>query len=393
MIPTRLSLVSRDRGPSSDSDSEPTGRTRCRRRHRPRRIAGVLSAAVALTMVAAACGDDAGNGGGVAASPDVVCTPTTPTVPGASDGSTTGGSGEKITLGYSAWPGWFPWKIAEEKGLFAENGANVELQWFDNYLASLTALSSGAIDANSQTLNDTLISVSGGAKQVIVLTNDNSTGNDQIIAAEGIADVAGLKGKKVAVEAGTVDHFLLLLALQKAGLTGDDVQVVPLPTDQAAAAFKSGSVDAVGAFAPFTTTALERPGSKVVSDSSDFPGAIPDHLVVDADMVTSNPEGVQALVNTWFDVLTFIKDQPDEAVQIMATRADVSIEDYKSYDAGTTIFSLADNVAAFTPGATDANLDCQATKISRFLVSTGLAKEAPSLDGLFDTSFIENVKE
>ncbi|HEX3287440.1 MAG TPA: hypothetical protein VHT50_22965, partial [Mycobacterium sp.] len=27
----------------------------------------------------------------------------------------------KITLGFSAWPGWFPWEVAQEQGLFAKN--------------------------------------------------------------------------------------------------------------------------------------------------------------------------------------------------------------------------------------------------------------------------------
>lgn len=28
------------------------------------------------------------------------------------------GKDEVIKIGYSAWPGWLPWKVAEEKGLF-----------------------------------------------------------------------------------------------------------------------------------------------------------------------------------------------------------------------------------------------------------------------------------
>ena len=101
----------------------------------------------------------------------------------------------KITLAFSAWPGWFPWQVAQEQGLFAANSVDVELKYFDNYTDSLNALATGDVDANSQTLNDTLVSVSGGAKQTIVLVNDNSTGNDQIIAGTGIASVADLKGK------------------------------------------------------------------------------------------------------------------------------------------------------------------------------------------------------
>jgi len=305
----------------------------------------------------------------------------------ASSGST------KITIGFSAWPGWFPLQVAQEKGLFTKNGVTVELKYFDSYTDSLNALSTGAIDANTQTLNDTLASVSGGAKETIVLVNDNSTGNDKIIARDGIASVADLKGKKVAVEQGTVDHYLLLLALDQAKLGPKDIEVVNLPTDQAAAAFAGGQVDAVGAFAPFTTTALGRQGSRAVSTSAEFPGAIPDHIVFKQSMVKDHGKEVQAVVSTWFDTLKWIKDNRDAATEIMAKRAGVSVEDYKSYDAGTTIFTRQQNLDAFTPGTTPAHLNFQADKIVDFITSTGLATDKPSLDGLFDDRFVKAVPE
>ncbi len=31
-------------------------------------------------------------------------------------------SGETVKLGFSAWPGWFPWQVAEEAGIFEEVG-------------------------------------------------------------------------------------------------------------------------------------------------------------------------------------------------------------------------------------------------------------------------------
>jgi NitT/TauT family transport system substrate-binding protein len=310
-----------------------------------------------------------------------------------SDTPAAGGSAAPVhvTLAFSAWPGWFPWEVAQEKGFFAANGVDVELKWFDNYLDSLTALATGNVTANSQTLNDTLISVAGGAKQTIVLVNDNSTGNDQIIARAGINSLADLKGKTIAVEAGTVDHFLLLLALKKVGLTGSDVQIKPLPTADAAAAFKAGSVDAVGAFAPFTTTALERPGSHAIATSRDFPGAIPDHLVFGTDFVNAHRDVVQKIVKAWFDTLAWIKDHHAEAVTIMAKRAGVSETDYASYDAGTTIFTRQQNLDAFADGTTPQNLDFEAGQIAQFLVDTKLAPQKPSLDGLFDKSFVEAI--
>ncbi len=296
-------------------------------------------------------------------------------------------TGTKITLGFSAWPGWFPWQVAEEQGLFKKNGVDVELKYFDSYTDSLNALATGKIDANSQTLNDTLASVAGGARQSIVLVNDNSTGNDQIIAAPGIDSLADLKGRSVAAEQGTVDHYLLLLALKKAGLTESDVKFQPLPTDAAAAAFVAGQVDAVGVFAPFTTTALKLAGSKAVATSAEFPGAIPDHLVVTQDLVGRDAKAVQALVKTWFETLDWIAANKDKALEIMAKRAGVSVADYQAYDKGTTIFTLEQNRQAFA-----SDLPSQAKLISDFLVSTKLVDTAPPLDGLFDAKFVEAVQ-
>ncbi len=297
----------------------------------------------------------------------------------------------KVTLAFSAWPGWFPWQVAQEQGLFARNGVDVELKYFDSYTDSLTALATGKVDANSQTLNDTLASVSGGAQQKIVLVNDNSTGNDQIIVAEGIGSVADLKGKTVAVEQSTVDHYLLLLALQKAGMKESDIVLKPLLTDAAAAAFASGQVDAVGAFAPFTSDALKRPGSKVLTSSKDFPGAIPDHLVFTADFVSAHPQEVQAVVKTWFETLAWIQANKEAAIAIMAKKAGVTVEEYRSYDAGTTIFTREQNLAAFANGNTPANLNYQAALIAQFLVDTKLADKKPSLDGLFEPKFVQAV--
>ncbi|RAY13875.1 aliphatic sulfonates ABC transporter substrate-binding protein [Actinomadura craniellae] len=306
-------------------------------------------------------------------------------------GATSASGGDKIVFGFSAWPGWFPWQIAQEQGLFAKNGVEVELKYFDSYTDSLTALANGSLDFNSQTLNDTISSVAGGAAETIVLTNDNSTGNDQIIARPGISTVADLKGRTVAAEQGTVDHYLLLLALERAGLSERDITFKPLLTDAAAAAFAAKRVDAVGVFAPFTDTALKLPGSKAIATSKDFPGAIPDHLVARTELVKKNPKAVQAVVKTWFDTLAWIKANPDRAVQIMAKRAGVSPADYKAYDAGTTIFTLEDNLKAFTSGTTDAHLDFQAKKISAFLVSTKLVDRAPDLAGLFDPTFVKQL--
>jgi NitT/TauT family transport system substrate-binding protein len=297
-----------------------------------------------------------------------------------------------VKVGYSAWPGWFPWKVTEVKGLFEKAGVPVSLQWFDGYLDSINALSAGQLDCNSQTLNDTISSVAGGADLQVVLTNDQSTGNDQIIVAPGIKSTPDLKGKKVAAEEGTVDHYLLLLVLKKAGLSAKDIQFVPLETGAAAAAFAAGKVDAVGVYAPFTTQALKRPGSRALYTSKDFPGAITDHLVCRTEFVARHPEKVQKIVDAWFATLNTIKQDPAGTLPILVERSGVSEAEFKAYEAGTTILTLEQNRQAFKEGNTMQSLPFAARQISDFLVEAKLVKKAPDLSKLLPSQFVDNTR-
>lgn len=304
--------------------------------------------------------------------------------------ATTTGS---VRLGFSAWPGWFPWQVAQDAGIFESNNVAVDLKWFDGYLESINALTAEQIDANSQTLGDTVSSVAGGADQVVVLVNDNSTGNDKVIVREGINSITDLKGKKVAAEEGTVDHFLLLLGLRKAGMTAQDIEFVPLETGKAAAAFVAEQVDAVAVFAPFTTQALKRPGSKELFSSRDFPGAISDHLVFTRKFVDENPDQVQAVVNSWFATLDYIEKNPDQSYDIMARRAGVSVEEYKQYADGTRIFTVEENLKAFLPGNDRTSLLYAAEEMATFLTEVGLTAQKPDTSRIFDDRFVRAYAE
>jgi len=300
-------------------------------------------------------------------------------------GTAAGGapSGAKLTIGYSAWPGWFPLAVAEKKGFFKEAGLDVDLKYFVDYTASLDALVAEQVDVNAQTLNDTIFAASSGAQQKIVVVNDNSTGNDQIICDKSITSVQDMKGKSVGAEAGVVDHFLLLQGLEKNGMTEQDISFQGIKTDAAAAAFEGGQFDCVGVFAPFTVQALKRPGSHAVFTSKDFPGVIPDHLVA-TQKASERKDDMAKLVKAWYTTLDWIKANPDEATKIMAEQAQVSVDEYKDFLGGTTLFSVSDAVKAFEDRAGDpTSLPEMARRINPFLVSSGLAKSEADISGIF----------
>jgi NitT/TauT family transport system substrate-binding protein len=301
-----------------------------------------------------------------------------------------GSSDEPIKLGYGPFPGWLPWRVAEAQGLFEENGINVELKYFENVSDGNTAMANGALDANNQTLNDTLTMLTGGAQaQKIVTVNDTSTGADQIIARDGISSLSELRGKTIAVEEGIVSHYWLRLAMREVGLTFDDVTLNLMTTNEATAAFQAEQVDAVVNYAPFTTEALKRRGAHPIATTAEFPDACSNHLSVSTKMIENRRDDVQALVDTWFDTLDWINSNQDAANEIMAEQVNVAPQDFQKYASGLSTFTLQQNVDAFTPGITSKNLNFNADDVADFLIETGLSETRPRTDGLLDGSFVE----
>ena len=206
---------------------------------------------------------------------------------------------EPLKIGYSDWPGWVAWEVGIEKGWFDEAGVEVQFEWFD-YVASMVAFSSGQLDAVTMTNGDALVTGATGGKNVMILVNDYSNGNDMIIAAPGIGSVADLKGKKVGVEIGFVSHLLLLNALEKAGLTEADVELVNVPTNETPQVLASGAVSAIVAWQPSSGQALDLvPGSTAIYTSRDEPGLIYDVLAVSPESLSARKADWETVAKVW----------------------------------------------------------------------------------------------
>ena len=114
-----------------------------------------------------------------------------------------------MSLGYSDWPGWVAWQVAIDKGWLKEAGLDINFNWFD-YSASMDAFAAGKIDGDFVTNGDALVTGAGGARNLMIMATDYSNGNDMIVARPGIKTLKDLKGKKIGIETGLVDHLLLL---------------------------------------------------------------------------------------------------------------------------------------------------------------------------------------
>ncbi len=304
--------------------------------------------------------------------------------------TTDSSGGAAITIGYSDWPGWVAWDIAEQQGFFKKRGANVKLVWFPVYTDSLTAFAAGQVDGNCQTWGDSMGPLAQGLPLKAVLVNDNSYGNDAMIAQPGIKSVKDLRGKKVATELGTVDHFLMLKALEANGMTEKDVQFTNIKVQDCPAAMLSKQIDAAVVWEPTRTKILkDLKGSTSVYDSAKLPGAIPDLLVMKSDIVAKRPKDVQAIVDAWYDAIDWWKKNPDAAVKILAKRTDTKVDEYKSFVMGTRIFSAPESLAAMQKSDKPTSLYTSGQSNSEFLVKAEQVTKVPDYASAIDSSFVK----
>jgi NitT/TauT family transport system substrate-binding protein len=105
--------------------------------------------------------------------------------------------------------------------------------------------------------------------------------------------------------------------------------------------------------------------------------------------VEQNPEQVQAMVDSWFATLDYIKTNTSQAYEIMSNRAGVTLEEYKDYADGTKLFTIEENLRAFQEGNDMTSLYFSAREMSKFLVEVGLADQEADLSRIFDDRFVK----
>ena len=296
---------------------------------------------------------------------------------------------EPLKIGYSDWPGWVAWQVAIDKGWFKEAGVDVKFEWFD-YSASMDAYSAGKLDAVLMTNGDALVTGAGGAKSSMILITDYSAGNDMIVAKPGIKTLADLKGKKVAVEVGLVDHLLLRNAMKKAGMEAGDITIVNAKTNELPQVLASKDIAAIGVWQPVANEAMKAvPGSKPIYTSADEPGLIYDVLAVNPASVRARRADWQKVVGLWGKVVAYIEDPKtqSDAVKIMAARSGISPAEYLPLLKGTHLLSLDDNRKVFAKGKDYQSIYGSTDIVNTFNWYNKVYPISQKVDGYIDPSF------
>ena len=303
-------------------------------------------------------------------------------------------SAAPLKIAYSDWPGWVAWEVALQKNWFKDAGVEVEFLWFE-YGPSMEAFTAGKVDAVMVTNGDALVTGANGAKNVMIMLTDYSNGNDMVVAKPGISSLKELKGKKIGLEVGLVEHLLLLNGLKKAGLSESDIEIVATPTGQTPQVLASGQVDAIAAWQPNSGQALKAvAGSKSVYTSADEPGLIYDVVAVSPQSLSQRRADWKKFVAVWDRVVAYVNDPStrDDAVKIMAAKVQTDPKEYAAFLEGTRLLTLAEGAKIIAnKNATFGSLTGSSKTANEFNVKNSVYKESQDVATYIDGSLVADL--
>jgi NitT/TauT family transport system substrate-binding protein len=226
---------------------------------------------------------------------------------------------DPLRLRYAVWPGFGPLFVAKEKGLFAEEGVEVELIAMEEHTATFAALAAGQVDAVLGVPPDAAaFSQPGEEPMACALALDEDFGGTGILASKDIHSIADLEDKSVASLHGSLAQFYLNVLLNQVKLSEADVEVVDLTAEDGVTALLLQEVDAAVTWEPWLSQGRAAEHVHVLTDSSQQPGLLLDCLITTASVFGERKADFQALARGWFAALDYLETHPDEAMAIMA---------------------------------------------------------------------------
>lgn len=285
-----------------------------------------------------------------------------------------------LRVAISPWPGYEYVYLAQERGFFAAEGVEVRIVELESLGDSRAAFENGSVDAFGATLVELLVSHAQGTRdpQAFFVT-DYSAGSDMLLADSTLRTIADLRGRRIGLEAGSIDAIGVAAALASAGLTLHDVELVPLPQNKKDYAFERRTIQAVQCFPPVSTELEKAPGVHRLFDSSRTPGLIADVLVADSADIARRPARFAAFLRAVTHAQEWAAEHRAEAFAIMGAREGLSAGEFAEGLAGLHVVPLEEQALHLRPGGhTSAALALTRSA----LLSAGTLTRADSIDSL-----------
>lgn len=228
------------------------------------------------------------------------------------------GHQREITLAMTYIPNvqFAPWYVAEEKGFFREEGLEVIFDYRMD-IDALQLVATGKLDYAIAGGDQVLVARGQGIPVVYLMSLYAEFPPAIIAKAEaGIETATDLKGKTVGLPLYGTNLLAAKAILKRAGLTGQDVELIDIGYTQIPSLLED-KVDAVVGFANNEPLKLKAMGVDVTQiKSGDYFSLVGHGLITGEDKIKAAPEEVGKLVRASIRGLQYALSHPEETFSI-----------------------------------------------------------------------------
>jgi ABC-type nitrate/sulfonate/bicarbonate transport system substrate-binding protein len=317
------------------------------KRARPARRLTLLLAATLVAALLAGCGDDddGGDGGG--------------------------GNGEPITLSVGVDSVYAPMFVAQDEGLFEDEGITVELRQFAQGGEGVDAMLAGEIDT-AGSADSTFVARGQEGVRALAPYVEEGGSYVKLVVAEDIDDPSEIK--RMGIIPGQISEYGAQKLFESEGIDPSGVEFVEVAgPPELPPLLQGGDIDGFVLNEPWPTRAEEMGAGKVLSVAEDF--GLTYTLVVAArpDWISANRDRAEALMRGIAAGAELVEEDPELAGEATERAAKVAPEQTVQ-----AVDELDFGVRDFTPGDLT-RLD----DVADFLLERNLIEERPPIDAIF----------
>ncbi len=205
-----------------------------------------------------------------------------------------------------------------EKDL-ARQGIEVSWHEFPSGLPLLESLNVGNVDISADVADTVPVFAQAAGATLTYFAQETASPQAQAIVVRQdspVQSLADLKGKKVAVTKAAGTHYLLIAALNKAGLKFSDIQPAYLTPADGRAAFENNKVDAWVTWEPFLTSVQRQLPTRTLADGTGL-AQYKRYYLTGTAYAKANPEVLKLVFAELQKAGEWTKANPDKAATIL----------------------------------------------------------------------------
>lgn len=199
-------------------------------------------------------------------------------------------------------------------------GVKVSWHEFASGLPLLEALNVGAIDVSADVADTVPVFALAAGAQLTYIAQEAPSPSAQAIvvkAGSNIKTLADLRGKRIGFAKAAGAHYLLIAALEKAGLSLKDIQLSYLAPADGRAAFEREAIDAWVIWDPFFAAVQRQSQVRVLSDGRGL-ADYQRYYLASTPFAKARPDVVKLIVDSLLETGKWVKQAPQDAARLLA---------------------------------------------------------------------------